>query len=287
MTVLPSLDIFEKYVSNSRDRAFSDINSIFFNENIDILITSNYLDLLEMNLDNFDLIQALTLELFDNDRIANDLIDNEIQDTYENFYEKLYIDNVDKIDCLFAININENPNINHYKYYTRNKQTKSKEYLLFELLKSNILSFHHYDFNSNAEIQNLIKRVFSMPKNLSRILIYNRYAESNYFTFLKNKSIHYFNLIPSASKHQRTTEYIRIENDLKLNLGRNVILKSTDDLTKLHERKVLYNHFILTFDQSFDNTIITDHSWKIDVEIDRKICMQEWNKKHGYFVRLT
>ena len=287
MTVLPSMDVFEKYISNSRDRAFSDINSIFFNENIDVLITSNYLDILEMSLENIELIQALTIELSDDNRIAVNSIDNEIKDTYENFYDKLYNDNIDNLDCLFAINIDEKPNFVNYKYSKRNKNNKNKEYLLFELLKSNILSFHYYDFNSNLEIQNLIKRVFGMPKNLSTVLIYNRYSESNYFTFLKDKSIHYFNLIPPGSNHKRLTEYIRIERDLKMNLGRNLVLKSTNEISKIHERKVLFNHFILTFDQSFDSSIITDPSWKIDIEFDRKVCLQEWNKKHGHFHRLN
>lgn len=285
MTVLPSLDIFEKYISNSRDKIFSDMNSIFFNENTNILITSNYLDLLAMHFDNIDLIQALAIELSDNNRTAINSIDNELKGTYENFYEKLYNDNVDSIDCLYAITLNENHNVIHFKYSEKNKQSKNKEFLIFELLTSNVISFHYYDFNSDLEIQNLIKKLFNLPKRLSRILIYNRYSESNYFTFLKHKSIHYFNAIVGTNNF-RITEFTRIESDLKSSLGRNVVLKSTSDLTKIHERKVLFNHFILTFDHSFNSTIVSEPSWKIDIEIDRKVCLQEWNKKHKYFAKV-
>lgn len=280
MTVLPSLDIFEKYISNSRDRIFSDINSIFFNENVDVLISSNYLDIMDASLGNIELIQALVIELSDTNRIPQNIVDN----NQVNFYEKFYTDNCDNIDCLFAITLNDYPTMPHYRYSIRNKENKNKEYIIFELLKSNILSFHYYDFNSNAEIQNLIKKVFNFPKNISRILFYNRYSEYNYFTFLKNKSIHYYNLI-RGTNHYRATEFIRIENDLKVNLGRNVVLRSTNDLEKIHERKVIFNHFVLTFDHSFDSSIITEPSWKIDIEIDRKICLQEWAKKHKYFER--
>ncbi|SCY25164.1 hypothetical protein SAMN02927916_1616 [Flavobacterium anhuiense] len=286
MTILPSLDIFEKYISNSRDKVFSDINCIFFNENIDVLITSNYLELLEMYFDNNDLIQALIIELSDKNRTVVNYVDNELQNTYENFYEKIYTDNIDSLDCLYAISIGESPNIIHYQYSKKNKQNLNKEFLIFELLISNIISLHYYNFASNTEIQNLIKNVFKLPKKISRILIYNRYSESNYFHFLKHKSIHYFNAITGSNQFRRT-EFIRIENDLKQNLGRNLVLKSTNDLTKIHERKILFNNFILTFDHSFNSTIVSEPSWKIDIEIDRKICLSEWNKKHQYFSRIN
>jgi len=279
MTVLPAIDIFEKYVSNSRDKTFSDINSIFFNDNNNILISTSYLDLIESTFDS-ELINLLVVELSDNNRISPDIIDN----NEDNIFEKLYEDNCNNIDCLCAITLNETLSIDHYKYSRKDKKSKNKDFLIFELLKSNIISFHYYDFDTDLEIQKLLKTTFSLPKKLSKINIYNRYSEYNYLTFLANKSIHYFNLI-SGSYHIKKLEFIRIENDLKANLGRNLILKSTHDLKLLHERKIFFNHFILTFDQALDNLKVTEPNWKIDIEVDRKSCLNEWSKKNGSFVK--
>jgi hypothetical protein len=55
MTILPSVEIFKKYISNSRDNTFNTVNSIFFNENINVLISKNYITLLESQIEDFDL----------------------------------------------------------------------------------------------------------------------------------------------------------------------------------------------------------------------------------------
>lgn len=283
MTILPSIDIFEKYISDSRDKAFSDVNAIFYNDDVDILISSNYLEKLENIFEDNEHLKSLIVELSDNNRLSVGVVDN--SDT--EFYEKLYEDNSEKIDVLYAITINETPNIEHFRYTKINKGNKNKEFILFELLKSSILSLHYYNFTSNTEIQNFIKKIFQLPKQLGRISIYNRYSEYNYLKFLSNKSIHYFNFIPRSTPYKRKLEYINIEADLKANLGRNLVLKSTDDSTQIHERKIFFNHYILTFDQALNNISITEPNWKIDVQIDRKKCYTEWIKKNRYFANLN
>jgi len=195
MTVLPSLDIFKKYISTSRGILFSSVNSIFSNEKINVLITKNYISLLESEIDEFEQIQALIMELSDSNRISGEAIDN----NETNLYEKLYLDNSNKINCLFPISINDDFQIKNYKFSSICENTKNKEFILFELLKSNNISFHYYDFNSNAQFQKLIKTIFEFPNKMSRVSIYNRYSEYRYFTFLKNKSIYYYNLIKGNS----------------------------------------------------------------------------------------
>jgi hypothetical protein len=282
MTVLPSLDIFKKYISNTRDQEFNTLNNILFNKNINILITKNYISFLESKIEDFEQVQALIMELYDSNRTSEGTIDNE----EENLYEKLYLDNVNEINCLFPISIEDDFQIKHFKYSSISKLKKNKEYILFELLKSNNISFHYYDFKSNLQIQKLIKTIFLFPQKTSRISIYNRYSEFKYLTFLKDKSIYYYNLIRGDS-HSQKTEYIRINSELKENLGRNLILNTTRKTDKIHERKIFFNSFILTFDNAFDNLLITEPNWKIDITIDRGECIREWSKKNQYFSRLN
>ena len=282
MTVLPSLDIFKKYTSNTRDKTFNTVNNILFNESINVLITKNYISFLESEIEDFEQVQALIMELYDSSRTSEVTTDN----NEENLYEKLYLDNHHKINCLFPISINDDFQIKHFKFSSICKLKKNKEYILFELLKSNNISFHYYDFKSNTEIQKLIKIIFSFPKNTSRISIYNRYSEFKYFTFLKHKSIYYYNLIRGNNYSQRN-EYIRIDTELKENLGHNVVLKTTRKTDKIHERKVFFDSFILTFDHSFDSLLITEPNWKIDITIDRGECIREWSKKNQHFTRLN
>jgi hypothetical protein len=280
MTILPSLDIFKKYVSNSRDQAFSTINSIFLNENINVLITPNYITLLETEISDFDQIQALIMDLYDSDRTIEKTVDN----NEFNLYEQLYSDNFKGINCLFPISIEDTFQIKHFKFSSICKQSKNEEYILFELLKKNSISFHYYDFSSNNQIQKLIKNIFQFPEKTSRISIYNRYSEFKYFTFLKHKSIYYYNLI-KGSHYDQKIEYSRISSELKANLGRNLILNSTKKSDKIHERKVFFNSFILTFDHSFDSLLVTEPNWKIDIAIDRGECLREWSKKNEHFSR--
>ena len=282
MTILPSVEIFKKYISNSRDNTFNTVNSIFFNENINVLISKNYITLLESQIEDFDQIQALIMDLYDSDRTSKDTIDN----NDVNLYEKLYLDNIKEINCLFPISINDSFEIKHFKFSSVSKQSKNKEYILFKLLKSNNISFHYYDFNSNNQIQQLIKNLFTFPEKTGKISIYNRYSEFKYFTFLKHKSVYYYNLI-RGDNHTQKNEYIRIYSELKENLGRNLVLKTTRQTNKIHERKVFFDSFILTFDHSFDSLLITEPNWKIDITIDRGECIREWSKKNQHFSRLN
>lgn len=282
MNVLPNLEIFETYVLNSRNRTFSDVNAIFFNSNNHLLITPNYLNKLESEFEDSGLIKSLIVQLSDENRITENYIDN----SSDNFIEQLHIDNVSNIDCLFSICLTNKPNESFFSYNEINKASKNKHYIIFELLKNNQLSLHYYDFRTNDEIEHLLKCLFSLPKNLSTIKIFNRYSEYYNIGFLKNKSIHYYNLI-RGGKHQRKIEYIELEKELKQHLGRNVVLKTTFDLTILHERKIFFNYFILTFDQALNNLLVTEPNWKIDIQVDRLQCLMEWSKKERHFARLN
>lgn len=282
MTVLPNLEIFETYLLNSRNRTFSDINAILFNSNNCLLITPNYLDKLESEFEDNELIKSLIVQLSDENRITENYIDN----SSDNFIEQLFTDNISNIDCLFPICLTNKPNDSFFCYDEINKASKNKHYIIFELLKNNQLSLHYYDFRTNDEIEHLLKCIFNLPKNLSRIKIFNRYSEYNNIVFLKNKSIHYYNLI-RGNRHQRKIDYIEIERELKQHLGRNVVLKSTNNSTIIHERKIFFNHFIITFDQALNNLLVTEPNWKIDIQVDRLECLIEWSKKERHFARLN
>lgn len=283
MTILPSPNFVNKFTSLSRDREFIDISSVFYNDNIDVLITKNYLNHLETIVDDLDILQSLIMELSDNQRLVLEHNDTDNLDIFENIYEL----NKNSIESLFAISLNENYNIYSYDYINIDQNNKNKEFILFTLLKSNIISFHYYDFPDNKNIINYIKNIFNLQQNVGRITIFNRYSEYQNFEFLKNKSIHYYNFIPSMSIHRRKIEFINNYNDLKNNLGRNLVLKSTSDNTKIHERKIFFNHFFITIDQAFNNLKVTEPNWKIDLEIDRKKCYSEWSKKIRYFADLN
>ncbi|GAB3724536.1 hypothetical protein [Flavobacterium koreense] len=286
MTVLPSIDIFNKYSSNTRDKSFSDINSIFFNNQVDVLLTRKYIELLENEIVDIDVFSALLVELSDNNRIAINTIEADGQATSQNICEKLYVANIDNIESLFLISKTENLNVLHYKYDSIDENSKNKEFLLFELLRCNKIIFKYYDFNNDNDIQNLFKKIFNLPHRLSRINIYNRYIETNYFQFLKNKSIFYYNL-STGNNRQRINEYIANLQALKDELGRNVNLFSTHNPNLIHERKLFFNHIILTMDNSFNYTIKNEPNWIITIESDKKKCLNEWIKKNVQFRRLN
>jgi hypothetical protein len=282
MTVLPNIDVFEKYISNTRDKIFIDVNNIFFNDCVDILLTSNYLDCLESKLSNFEIIQALTVELSDKNRISKNTIDN----SEENIVEKLYEENVEKIDCLFAISLNTELNVIHYNHSKQCSTSKNKDYILFKLLTANFVSLHYFDFVDDSAIEKLFTDLFDLPPKLSRISVYNRYSEYNYLTVVKNKSIQYYNLIRGNS-YQKRLEFIAIEQELKRHLGPNVVLKSTSNTSAIHERKIFFNHFVITVDQALNCLKTNEPNWKLDIEIDRKKCFNEWSKKEHFFRRIN
>ncbi|OAB26771.1 hypothetical protein SAMN05444395_1152 [Flavobacterium fryxellicola] len=286
MTVLPSIDILNKYSSNTRDKCFSDINSIFFNSEIDILFTKNYIEIIESEIDDMEVFSALLIELSDSNRLSINSIDAENVLNSQNACEKLYVGNVNNFDSLFVITKEENINVTHYKYDSINENTKNSEFLLFELLRCNKIILKYYNFKNDLEIQNIFKTLFNLPNKLGRINIYNRYVETNHFQFLKNKSIYYYNLT-HLNYRQRINEYINNLAVLKNDLGRNVNLFTTSSTNLIHERKLFFNHFILTLDNSFNYTIKNEPNWILTIECDRKVYLTEWIKKNSQFRRLN
>ena len=56
---------------------------------------------------------------------------------------------------------------------------------------------------------------------------------------------------------------------LKQNVSRRTKLFSTKNPRIIHERKIIFESIIITFDNSFENTTKSEPTWEIFVSIDR------------------
>lgn len=281
MTILPCLNILKKYLSHDKDIISREFTKILFNENLDILLTKNYLEFIENNMSDEEQmsLESLIIELSDTSRLSERKTDSTESEIYESLYEL----NKDQIDSLFSITYNYTPSTIHFDYNKIDKSKFNKEYLLYSLLMDSSLILKYFNFTKDIEIQNAIKNLFELPHKISRIYIYNRQIEATHLSCIKNKSIYYYNLSTIYKPHQRKVKYLDDLSNAKNDFGRNIKLFSTNNKKLIHERKILFNHISITFDNSLNYTLINEPNWQISIEIDRKKTLINWTSKNNQF----
>jgi hypothetical protein len=125
------------------------------------------------------------------------------------------------------------------------------------------ISVRYFDFKSTFEIVQFFKNFFSLAK-ISEVHIFDRYfnvEKHGNFRYLEENMtlIHYFSYdLPTRLTPERA-------NNVLISLGANVKYYSTSERNLIHERKLIYHHYILETDEDFASIKIDRATWKIDI----------------------
>lgn len=264
MTILPFLDVldasFSPHRNNSCKTAFNSLN----NNSVKICFSKKYIEFLEQGISNLDMFQNLIKELYDAKRI---LIFNPTENANIES-EFIAISNQIKDSKLIPFSIFNNDNLikSIPKLLVAEMASPiNTHWIKLELLTKNTCNVSYQNFKSDAEIITFFTNIFKIPNYITKAYVYNRELNCFYLQALKGKHIDYYTFI---DRRTNIAEKRIKSRDLKTKLGGKLKLYYTTNARILHERKIVFEDYILTVDNSHNNLIITEPTWEIFITYD-------------------
>ncbi|MCS3801432.1 hypothetical protein [Niastella sp. OAS944] len=275
MVLLPNIDVIESCVQFNNYKNNRKLFNIIYNSTTSICLSRKFIDLIEENVSNRDAFQALIKELQDENRLK-------IERTVPKntlMQEFIEIAKTAKVPLLIPVTIKDVNNlIGIIPFLTifEHATPINRHWLIIELLSKNICNVSYQNFKTDKEIIKFFKEVFSIPKYITTVSIFDREQNTVYLSSIKGKHIEFYT-IQSGGKQN---EHIRKQTKKQLinSLGGKVKLFYTSDPRKLHERKVIFENIILTIDNSLNNITVAEPTWELTITYDSEKA-KKWKDK--------
>tara|TARA_R110002072_G_scaffold182067_5_gene338251 strand:+ start:12557 stop:13405 length:849 start_codon:yes stop_codon:yes gene_type:complete len=273
MVVFPDLSIYKNGFTYSKSNTQRFINNILFNDFVKICLNKSLLDIIEKEVEDTDHFEAAIKELYDCDKIVvkESTIDNSFDFQYSEIFQKSCF------PVFFPITLklnNKLPLQKHDYIIVKDESSSKKNSVVLDLLTKNISSVSFLDFSNNNEIKLFFENLYNIPKTISYFNIFNRDLESTYLTALKGFRINYYTLIRKKDIKYAANDKKEI---IKI-LGRKTKIHFTSNPRIIHERKIIFENILITVDNAFENTIIEEPTWQIQISYNPSLA-SEWLKK--------
>jgi hypothetical protein len=281
LLVLPYPDVFQHCFENTHSPDGRIAMKIIYNPNNKILLSREYLDFLEEVFDNKDFFQGLIKELFDSGRIESKSTGQKLGDIDKEF---VALSNLPGISLLIPIAFMQKSTIENQVSFICIKEKVIKpnsHWIKMEILMDTKCIVSHLDFKGNPDIQKYIGDIFSLPRFIKAVSIFDREQNSSCKIFFKHRNIKYFTLFRNVQLYEKRS----ILNDLQKDLGRKLELWATKNGKLIHERKIIFENLILTCDNSFCNITCDEPTWEITFYYS-PIVAKEWENKCGHFIQV-
>jgi hypothetical protein len=283
MVMLPHLDIFEICFNFQKYSNYKKVFNVLYNTSSEVCFTKNYIDLLEKEVSNKDAFEALVRELHDTNRIKIENTSSK-KSCDEEFIE---IASNAKVPLLIPI-INED--LNNYTtripFLTIAKKAIpiNRHWIALELLSNNFCNVSYQDFKNDAEIASFIKNVFSIPKYIRNITVFDRDQNTTILSVIKGLHINYFTFLRGGKQN----EYYRkqVKKDLQKALGGKLKLYYTNNPRQLHERKIIFEDILITIDNAHINLTVAEPTWEIFINYNKEKSAN-WKAKCNCFCEVN
>jgi hypothetical protein len=156
----------------------------------------------------------------------------------------------------------------------------NKHWVSVELAQRSTLTVRNYDFASQADIDTFFRDIFGLSHSIAKVTIIDRYITNvgshTNFDALKPAIPIDFYTLKIADKLRRTPNLL---NDIRgFFAGQTVTFYHTIDGNEIHERKILFQNFVVETDEDFKNINFSRPTWKIDVTYSLQVTAQVQSK---------
>lgn len=143
-----------------------------------------------------------------------------------------------------------------------------------QLAAHNTFSVRYIDFQDGEKVLDFFNEVFSLTLKIKEVLIFDRYfnidKHCNFAYIEKNNlPIKWYSWNLDNPDKERITP--QKWNDLVASLNENITFYTTPHKSHIHERKILFENFILETDEDFSKINLQTKTWKIDVTYDSEL----------------
>lgn len=280
--LLPYLDVFQNCFENAHTNDGRIAMRILYNPNNKILVSKKYITYLEQFFSNKDFFQALIKELYDSGRLESKNVNEDSVNIDDEF---ILLSNLQNIPVLLPLIFNDNINLEQGVPFICVKQKAvklNKHWIQTEIAKNSQCIVSHLDFNNDAQIKKYFEDIFTTPRYIRFCYVFDRDKTHEKKQKLKGKNVKYYTLFTNSVKgfeKKQTLKYLRKE------LGGSLELWATSRKNYLHERKIIFENFILTCDNSFCNININEPTWEIVFYYSPDVA-SKWLQKNRNFYQV-
>jgi hypothetical protein len=275
MVLLPHIKLLESCFQFHNYQSNKKLLNALYNSSTEVCLTKNYIELIEKEITNKDVFQSFITELSDESRLKLEKTtpksssDDEFLEIAQHakiplLLPAIVIDNKKYISIIpFLIIANEAKPINRH-------------WIILELLSNNLCNVSYQDFKKDSEITSFFETVFSIPKYITSVYIFDRDHNTKLLSKLKGKKVEFYTLLKAGSYNEHLRK--EVKKELRKNLGGSLKLYFTNNSGLLHERKIIFENIILTIDNSHNNLTIAEPTWEIIIAYD-KFKSENWKLK--------
>lgn len=128
--------------------------------------------------------------------------------------------------------------------------------------------FHIRISKKDSEIISFFENVFSIPKYITSVYIFDRDQNPKLLSKLKGKKIEFYTLLRGGKYNEHLRK--EVKKELRNSLGGSLKLYFTNNPGLLHERKIIFENIILTIDNSHNNLTIAEPTWEIIIAYNKE-----------------
>lgn len=144
----------------------------------------------------------------------------------------------------------------------------NKHWLAFSLAQKNLFSLYYFDFLTSDDLNNCFAFMLSLSSN-NQYTIFDRNCNFDGDLFNELKKIKQKLFYYTYSKNNfDCIEKKKLANNY-FNGG--IKLYTTSLKTNIHERRIIFDNFVICLDEDFWNISIDKNTWKIDFIISKDI----------------
>lgn len=185
MLLLLDFTIFEKAFSFSNELDKYELLSILHNSNSKICFSKGMLDYIESKISEKDIFQSFIKEITDTDRIVIHKSNSSLS-YHEQFIQIFENANVDFLIPITEFYQEEFVKIKSKLITFKNISKINKNWIVFRIITDKNCTVCYNDFNDDDEINTFFESIYSIPKYIKKVVVFNRqqeYKHSLLYTF--------------------------------------------------------------------------------------------------------
>jgi hypothetical protein len=296
MDILLTPQLVSTYINNyskiNKTEEDKLINLIFENKNNNYILNKKLIEKYELEFkpqsNELDRFQTELVMILDSRTInkasTKDVLIEILQETHD-----VYIREKTSHETYLNLSIDEANSLkNDYSgILDKISNVNSKDYTFYFLAAYNpiCLTKWHYDFNDDNQIKTFLENIYKL-RTLNEINIFDKNINltHNYYNFFKNKRIKFnyytlkhrnFSIVDRIDQYRTIKKFF---DSCALN-----VFRAPNKI--IHERRLMFNNIIITFDNDPANVCVNEPNWKIDIYVCNNIKSQMDNKRKNMFDR--
>lgn len=279
MNIISDLNTFKSAFKLKVNKDSHEDLAIFLQENNTHIISREYVDIIEKEVENTDLWETILKELMDEGRLKS------LKSTSNNANEicvEMY-NTFKQSPCVLLTKDNKSIDSMGYNNIDLKKEENK---LIKKIIKDSTCIVYVHDFDQDSKVDDFFRKIFSIQSLNTDIFVFNREFDLRFLNHLKDTKVHYYTLLKRNYYNEFDLKSDSKDKTTYKIIGGKLRCYYTFNRTIIHERKVIIGNLIISPDNAFVNLNINEPTWQITIT-NNPYMSTKWKEKCKKFISLN